>query len=48
MELWTLIHREAVEGEAMTGQLPLGAEGHLASGALPLERGPSGGALDMP
>jgi hypothetical protein len=44
----TLIHRVAVEGATMTGRLPPGPEGPLASGAPPPERGPGGGALEAP
>jgi hypothetical protein len=41
----TLIPRAAVEGVAMTGQLPCGPGGPPAGGVPPANIGPSGGAL---
>jgi hypothetical protein len=41
-EWQTLIHREAVVGETMTGRLPPGAGGPPAGGAPPTDRGPGG------
>jgi hypothetical protein len=48
VEWQTLICREAVAGEAMTGWLPPGLEGPLASGAPSPERGLGGGSLEAP
>jgi hypothetical protein len=48
MACWTVVQRAVVAGVAMTGRLPPGPEGPLAGGAPPLERGPSGGALEAP
>jgi hypothetical protein len=47
-ELQTLIHRAVVAGVAMTGRLPPRPKGLLAGGAPPPERGPGGGALEVP
>jgi hypothetical protein len=44
----TMVQRVAVAGATMTGRLPLRPEGPLAGGAPPLERGPGGGALEVP
>jgi hypothetical protein len=47
-EWQTLIHWEAIVGEAITGRLPPRPGGPPTSGVSPTDRGPSGGALGPP
>jgi hypothetical protein len=43
-----VVWRADVAGVTMTGKLPPRPEGPLVGGAPPPERGPGGGALEVP